>query len=110
MEASERVTWEDCPNCRRAAAVGWVNGRPVEFDCPRGCCLSAEQVQAFDARHGRRPVELPADRPRPAKIDYSGGSLSFQVDPETYQVTVDGEDVTCEPADVLPMAQRYFLF
>jgi urease subunit alpha len=25
-------------------------------------------------------------------------------------VTVDGEDVTCEPADVLPMAQRYFLF
>jgi urease subunit alpha len=32
------------------------------------------------------------------------------VDPETYQVTVDGEDVTCEPADVLPMAQRYFLF
>jgi len=25
-------------------------------------------------------------------------------------VTVDGEDVTCEPSDVLPMAQRYFLF
>ena len=35
----------------------WVNGRPVEHDCPRGCCLSAEQVQAFDARHGRRPVD-----------------------------------------------------
>jgi hypothetical protein len=57
MEASERVTWEDCPNCQRAAAVGWVSGRPVEFDCPRGCCLSAEQVQAFDARRGRRPVD-----------------------------------------------------
>lgn len=32
------------------------------------------------------------------------------VDPETYQVTADGEVLTCEPAKVLPMAQRYFLF
>ena len=32
------------------------------------------------------------------------------VDPETYQVTADGELLTCEPATVLPMAQRYFLF
>src|SRR5258706_1023243 len=31
-------------------------------------------------------------------------------DPETYQVRADGELVTCEPAKVLPMAQRYFLF
>src|SRR5271165_480836 len=32
------------------------------------------------------------------------------VDPETYQVVADGELLTCEPAAVLPMAQRYFLF
>ena len=32
------------------------------------------------------------------------------VDPETYQVVADGELLTCEPATVLPMAQRYFLF
>jgi urease subunit alpha len=32
------------------------------------------------------------------------------VDPETYHVTADGEHLTCEPARVLPMAQRYFLF
>jgi len=32
------------------------------------------------------------------------------VDPETYEVTADGELLTCEPAEVLPMAQRYFLF
>ncbi|MGP0088777.1 MAG: urease subunit alpha [Xanthobacteraceae bacterium] len=32
------------------------------------------------------------------------------VDPETYEVTADGELLTCAPADVLPMAQRYFLF
>ena len=35
---------------------------------------------------------------------------NMQVDPETYEVRADGEVLTCEPATVLPMAQRYFLF
>lgn len=43
-------------------------------------------------------------------LKYNDATPDIQVDPETYQVKVDGEDVTCEPADVLPMAQRYFLF
>jgi urease subunit alpha len=34
----------------------------------------------------------------------------IEVDPETYEVRADGELLTCEPADVLPLAQRYFLF
>ncbi len=34
----------------------------------------------------------------------------IDVDPQTYQVRADGELLTCEPAAVLPMAQRYFLF
>jgi len=33
-----------------------------------------------------------------------------EVDPETYEVRADGELLTCKPATVLPMAQRYFLF
>ncbi|MUU71196.1 urease subunit alpha [Pseudarthrobacter sp. GA104] len=45
-----------------------------------------------------------------ADLKYNDATPDIQVDPETYQVTVDGEDVTCEPSDVLPMAQRYFLF
>jgi urease subunit alpha len=32
------------------------------------------------------------------------------VDPETYHVTADGLRLTCAPAEVLPMTQRYFLF
>ena len=32
------------------------------------------------------------------------------VDPQTYRVAVDGEDLTCDPVETLPMAQRYFLF
>ncbi len=34
----------------------------------------------------------------------------MEVDPETYEVRADGELLTCEPADVLPLAQRYSLF
>jgi urease alpha subunit len=34
----------------------------------------------------------------------------IRVDPETYEVKADGETLTCEPAKVLPLAQRYFLF
>ena len=34
----------------------------------------------------------------------------LRVDPDTYRVWADGELLTCEPAAVLPMAQRYFLF
>ncbi|MEA2787953.1 MAG: urease subunit alpha [Acetobacteraceae bacterium] len=34
----------------------------------------------------------------------------IEVDPETYEVRADGALLTCEPASVLPMAQRYFLF
>ena len=35
---------------------------------------------------------------------------NVEVNPETYEVRADGELLTCEPAEVLPMAQRYFLF
>src|SRR5438128_706951 len=34
----------------------------------------------------------------------------IEVNPETYEVRADGELLTCEPAEVLPLAQRYFLF
>jgi urease subunit alpha len=34
----------------------------------------------------------------------------MEVDPETYEVRADGELLTSEPARVLPLAQRYFLF
>jgi urease subunit alpha len=34
----------------------------------------------------------------------------IRIDPETYEVRADGELLVCEPAKVLPMAQRYFLF
>jgi len=34
---------------------------------------------------------------------------NIDIDPQTFEVAVDGEPVTCEPADDIPLAQRYFL-
>ena len=41
---------------------------------------------------------------------HNDATPQIDVNPETYEVRADGELLTCEPATVLPMAQRYFLF
>ena len=45
-----------------------------------------------------------------ASMVHNDATPDVAVDPETYEVHADGELLTCEPAEVLPMAQRYFLF
>ncbi len=45
-----------------------------------------------------------------ADMKLNDATPTIEVDPETYEVRADGELLTCEPASVLPMAQRYFLF
>jgi urease subunit alpha len=45
-----------------------------------------------------------------ADMIHNAWQPTISVDPETYQVVADGQLLTCEPATVLPMAQRYFLF
>jgi urease subunit alpha len=47
---------------------------------------------------------------RKADMKLNAYQPHMEVDPETYEVRADGQLLTCEPADVLPMAQRYFLF
>lgn len=43
-------------------------------------------------------------------LPYNDKTPKIEVDPQTYDVEVDGELITCEPAETVPMAQRYFLF
>jgi urease subunit alpha len=69
-------------------------------------------------RHISQPLRLartlrPVERCRTAgKADmiHNSATPKLEVDPETYEVRADGELLTCEPAQSLPMAQRYFLF
>ena len=62
----------------------------------------AEEAAAREehARRHLQEVDDAATTPRPTS----------RWMPETYEVRADGELLTCEPAKVLPMAQRYFLF
>jgi urease subunit alpha len=41
---------------------------------------------------------------------HNGATPNIEADPDTYEVRVDGKEATCEPASVLPLARRYFLF
>jgi urease subunit alpha len=41
---------------------------------------------------------------------HNSATPKIEVDPETYEVRADGELLACAPAEVLPMAQRYFMF
>jgi urease subunit alpha len=56
------------------------------------------------------PVENTRGGIGKASMIHNSATPNIEVDPETYEVRADGELLTCEPATVLPMAQRYFLF
>ena len=62
---------------------------------------------------GLRKLVMPVRRCRDvgkADMIHNAETPRIEVNPETYEVRVDGEHLTCEPAETLPMAQRYFLF
>ncbi|MGO9419020.1 urease subunit alpha [Roseiarcus sp.] len=55
-------------------------------------------------------VENTRGKLRKKSMIHNGATPKIEIDAETYAVTADGELLVCEPADRLPMAQRYFLF
>ena len=60
---------------------------------------------------GKRLVAVKGTRTVTKKhLLWNDATPRIEVDPETYTVRADGRILTCEPASVLPMAQRYFLF
>ncbi|HEY8607610.1 MAG TPA: urease subunit alpha [Noviherbaspirillum sp.] len=72
---------------------------------------------AFDAGIGdllklNKPLIAVRNTRHVRKTDmiHNGATPRMEVDPETYEVRADGALLVCEPATVLPMAQRYFLF
>jgi urease subunit alpha len=80
-------------------------------------CLTFISQQAAESKIGERyglQRQLVAVRGirnlKKQNLIHNAWQPKIAVDPETYEVTADGELLTCEPAKVLPMAQRYFLF
>jgi urease subunit alpha len=81
-------------------------------------CLTFVSAAALDAGIGhalklqRRLVPIANTRGGISKksMIHNDATPAIEVDAETYEVRADGVLLTCEPATVLPMAQRYFLF
>jgi len=56
------------------------------------------------------PVKNTRDGISKKSMIHNDATPEIEVDPETYEVRADGQLLTCAPAEVLPLAQRYFLF
>ena len=82
-----------------ASALTFVSAAALEHDLAGRLHLQRELV----AVAGTRTIDKRA-------MVHNDALPRIEVDPETYEVRADGELLTCEPASVLPMAQRYFLY
>ena len=84
---------------RAAAAVHFVSGAGRDADVAGRAGLARTLVAVAGTRAiGKRDMV------------HNGALPEIEVDPETYEVRADGALLACEPAEVLAMAQRYFLF
>ncbi|MEH2066560.1 MAG: urease subunit alpha [Nostoc sp.] len=84
---------------RHATSLTFVSQAALEKEIPSQLGLQKSAVAVSGTRQlSKRDMKLNDALPH------------IEVDPETYQVRADGELLICEPATVLPMAQRYFLF
>jgi urease subunit alpha len=84
---------------RHATAVTFLSRAALEAGVPDRLRLAKRTVVVKGTRKvGKKDLIHNDAMPR------------MEVDPQTYEVRADGELLTCEPARVLPMAQRYFLF
>ncbi len=84
---------------RNATSLTFVSQAALEKEIPQQLGLKKLAVAVSGTRQiTKQDMKLNDALPR------------IEVDPETYEVRADGELLTCEPATVLPMAQRYFLF
>jgi urease subunit alpha len=81
------------------SALTFVSAAALERDIAGALGLNRTLV----AVEGTRTIDKRA-------MVHNAALPKIEVDPETYEVRADGELLTCAPATVLPMAQRYFLF
>ena len=73
--------------------------------------VSLEEGLAETLNVSKRLVAVKGTR-KVSKHDliFNASCPDIQIDPESYRVTADGEELTCEPLEEVPLGQRYFLF
>jgi urease subunit alpha len=78
----------------------FVSGAALDADLGRTLGLTRKLAAVSNTRGGIDKTSM----------IHNGATPVIEVNPETYEVRADGELLICEPAEILPMAQRYFLF
>ena len=87
------------PGVAPGRSVAWVAEAALDDRLPDRLNVQRELVAITDTRSiGKADMPLNDVMPR------------IDIDPDTFAVRIDGDLVTEQPAEVLPMAQRYFLF
>ncbi len=84
---------------RTATSLSFVSQAAIDAGIPEQIGLQKKAIAVSNTRNLSK-----------ADMKLNDALLDIEVNPETYEVRADGELLTCEPAKVLPMAQRYFLF
>jgi len=84
---------------RHATCLTFISQAALGAGVPAKLGL-AKRVSAVKGTRGVRKKDMVLNDALPV----------IEVDPQTYEVRADGQLLTCEPADTLPLAQRYFLF
>ena len=87
-------------------------GRAVGQTCMTFVSAWAMQDAVAQKLDLKRLIGVTRDVRHVTKADmiHNAWQPNIEVDPQTYEVRADGRLLSCEPADVLPMAQRYYLF
>jgi len=82
------------------SAITFVSGAAIDAGMREKLGLAKQLVAVKNTRGGIGKSSMMLNNATP----------QMEVHPETYEVRANGELLTCEPAEVLPMAQRYFMF
>ncbi|MDE5079120.1 MAG: amidohydrolase family protein, partial [Trichodesmium sp. St2_bin6] len=82
-----------------STSLTFVSQEALDAEIPKKINLKTPAVAVSNTRNISK-----------ADMKLNEATPKIEVNPETYEVRADGELLTCEPAYVLPMTQRYFLF
>jgi urease subunit alpha len=94
-----RMAWAAHGGTVQSSSITFLSRAAIDLGVPERLGLK-KNIRAVGGIRSLRKSDLP----------FNGETPNLEVDPETYEVRVDGELATCDPVETLPLTQRYFLF
>ena len=96
---SYRNSWGSRGDAVYSANLTFLSQSSIEAGVPEKLGMKSSYAAVKDIRELKK-----------SDLKFNGATPTIEVDPQTYEVRVDGELIMSEPVDTVPMGQRYFLF